>query len=977
MWLTTPCPSTSVRGIPDGTPSWVKLYDVVSTNGNDPLYVDSLVVSNAVQDTWAAGAEILITSHTRDWDGHQKRTIVGISDHNRDGYVELNLDRPAIRPITMRNDRDFAVEVALLSRNILFDAMLSSWADHGGHFWVFHTPRIHQMIEGVEIRNFGQQGTLGRYPLHFHVCGDVSGSVVAKNTIRSSHQRCIVVHATNNLQLHANVAFDTKGHCFMLEDGIETGNIFTENLGAMTAVPEVIIPASTANGRETDFMPSTFWITNPSNEWVGNIAAGSEGSGFWIEPITRGLYLDLYPDVNPKTDPLLVFRGNEAHSNANKGLRSYPSGYTPSTMQTIAGFKAYRNDGTGVFLHNSRNIRILRGRIADNKHIGIDIDKAGSIVIEDVAVVGLSSAFQSILDTQDVSSPCRSGRLYGIELHTWQAERLEGKILLSGVKFQGFNLDFCVDSVPVHFEGDTRTGQFDAFTSIQGITLDNTSETFDMCSAQGNDVDDIYVTDLDGGLRPGNAKTKHVTSTIFGHTSLTLDLLNTSNCQEDSLRCWTYCPNICVRTVQLQIDPAGTERYTVKACKVSDSSACISASGFRWADSFDALSYDPRVFTLQLPAGNAFTVKVLNGSGAEVFPRFVRVMEIDSPCGPSVGKVSLVVPKLDASTCQQLVRNGSLQRGDGLFWLHRFGGLAVEGSQANTVLTTIETSPLTTVVQYLDVRCFRDNVDEYFEIEAEIKLEQLDGRAWFCDSDQNKCPVVGIFDESGGFQTVASVSPVTISSDGVQKASGFVKIDKSLAEADEVQIFVRSNVQRRRMVVKSVSMRLVANPDVYCLNLIAWPTREPHHVWSILGNGVLSSTIIESAPGIRFSARKDYSDAMVYEGWRDINLRCATPGSKWRLVTKLRLEKLGKPVACALNSCPEVRFALRDASSVRVYVEKSLPECWDFNEWKTCKLALTLPPNWDGTIQRVVLEIAEFAAEYDLALIDMQMRPVT
>ena len=44
-------------------------------------------------------------------------------------------------------------------------------------------------------------------------------------------QRCVVVHMTNGLLVEDNVAFHTRGHCFILEEGGETNNTFLHNLG--------------------------------------------------------------------------------------------------------------------------------------------------------------------------------------------------------------------------------------------------------------------------------------------------------------------------------------------------------------------------------------------------------------------------------------------------------------------------------------------------------------------------------------------------------------------------------------------------------------------------------------------------------------------------------------------------------------------------------------------------------------------------
>jgi len=154
-------------------------------------------------------------------------------------------------------------------------------------------------------------------PIHFHMCGDVTGSVVSKNLIRLSKQRCIVVHRSHNLLVDGNVAYDTFGHCFMTEDGNEKGNVFSGNLGALTHDATTVIPDNGMNGKETDDDASTFWMTNPSNSWTGNVAAGSESNGFWLElrSSVRGPNPEEFEDMRPREDPLTLFSNNVAHSN--------------------------------------------------------------------------------------------------------------------------------------------------------------------------------------------------------------------------------------------------------------------------------------------------------------------------------------------------------------------------------------------------------------------------------------------------------------------------------------------------------------------------------------------------------------------------------------------------------------------------------------------------------------------------------------
>lgn len=224
-----------------------------------------IVVPSSIVGKWGVGSEIFLASHTQSWDGDQVRTIESIRPYTgKRGYVVLELNESFARPTTQRESSEFATEVASLSRNIQF---LTRETDErfGGHFIVMRTPAV-QSIEGVAFQKFGQQGTLGRYPIHFHLSGNVAGSRVAKNLVRESNQRGVVVHGTNNLHVEDNVAYDVFGHCFLLEDGIETGNVFTRNLGARVKnVPKSnLIPDNGQNGVETDDNASVFWMSNVS-----------------------------------------------------------------------------------------------------------------------------------------------------------------------------------------------------------------------------------------------------------------------------------------------------------------------------------------------------------------------------------------------------------------------------------------------------------------------------------------------------------------------------------------------------------------------------------------------------------------------------------------------------------------------------------------------------------------------------------------
>jgi hypothetical protein len=139
-------------------------YDVDSVSFTFVGGGGGIVVTDAVRDKWGVGAQLLLTPHTRNYDDVQVRTIASIEDHSEPGFVTLKLNESITRPTTIKDNPDFAVEVALLSRNVVFEGARDDAANprHGAHLIVMHTSSD-QKLQGVEVRNFGQQGNLGRY----------------------------------------------------------------------------------------------------------------------------------------------------------------------------------------------------------------------------------------------------------------------------------------------------------------------------------------------------------------------------------------------------------------------------------------------------------------------------------------------------------------------------------------------------------------------------------------------------------------------------------------------------------------------------------------------------------------------------------------------------------------------------------------------------------------------------------------------
>ena len=289
---------------------------------------------------WSVGDEIVLASTDFNPRQAERRTVTAVRGNSL-SFAEP-LEYMHFGEITFGVDE--RGEVANLTRNIRIQA--SEDADEsyfGGHIMAMAGSQLY--VDGVELNRMGQHLTLARYPVHFHILGEGASMYVRNTSIHDTYNRCVTVHGTNNLQIEDNVTYNTVGHCFFMEDGIETGNTFARNLAIQTKCHPTLdcVPTNlAANGelthtfdnpaelREASFhggntlLPSdntvaSFWITNPDNSYIDNVAAGSDQVGFWlsIPQHPNGAFLgsELSANTWPRRTPLREFRGNTAHSN--------------------------------------------------------------------------------------------------------------------------------------------------------------------------------------------------------------------------------------------------------------------------------------------------------------------------------------------------------------------------------------------------------------------------------------------------------------------------------------------------------------------------------------------------------------------------------------------------------------------------------------------------------------------------------------
>jgi cell migration-inducing and hyaluronan-binding protein len=378
----------------DRVNAWTKLAETAEAGSTR---IDVLDASG-----WRVGDEIVLASTDYNPRQAEKRHISRIR-RNR-----ITLDEPLeymhFGEITF--DVDERGEVGVLTRNIKVQASADAEETYfGGHIMAMDGSTM--TVSGIELFRMGQHLELARYPIHWHINGDVTGQYIQNSAIHDTYNRCVTIHGTDNLRVENNVTYNTVGHCFFMEDAIETGNQVIKNLGIQTKCHPTLACVPTNLGvpgergafggqsSEDVLLPSdntaaTFWITNPSNDYIGNVAAGSDSTGFWMSlpehPVGAHEGTEISAITWPRRMPQGEFRGNVSHSNFD-GLmldrnivpdntfgvtgsshiaRENPADpNSPSIESVIEDYTGYKNRNGGIWTRGE--MKVFRNvKLADN-----------------------------------------------------------------------------------------------------------------------------------------------------------------------------------------------------------------------------------------------------------------------------------------------------------------------------------------------------------------------------------------------------------------------------------------------------------------------------------------------------------------------------------------------------------------------------------------------------------------------------------
>ncbi len=349
--------------------SWTRLGQTASAG--------AVTIALSEDVDWVAGDRVVIAS--TDFDPAEAEEAIVVSRAGNSVILQTGLRHEhfgVVQSIAGRNV-DQRAEVGLLTRNITVQGDSLSIGGYGGHLIILQGGVAR--IEGASFFRMGQAGRLGRYPIHWHLAGDVNGQYVRETSVWKTNNRCITIHGTDRAVARRNVCYDHQGHGYFLEDGAESGNTLDRNLGLVARVP-----AAGVRLLASDATPATFWLTNPDNIVTRNVAAGSVGFGFWYALPAAPTGLSSGQGDAPRRTPLGEFSDNVAHSNRRPGLNvddgPRPDGTTETTnyqprvgaaangasvVAVFRNFTGYKHTGRAVWLRG-REHRLYGAVLSDN-----------------------------------------------------------------------------------------------------------------------------------------------------------------------------------------------------------------------------------------------------------------------------------------------------------------------------------------------------------------------------------------------------------------------------------------------------------------------------------------------------------------------------------------------------------------------------------------------------------------------------------
>jgi len=433
-------------------------------------------------------------------------------------------------------------------------------------------------------------------------------SIVSDNVIYKSNQRCVVIHNTNGVTVENNVAYDTSGHCYVTETGLEENNVFANNLGAMTRKLQFWNGQSDSPNFSGKHIAATFWPRNMANEFYGNVAAGSQSAGWWFE---------MRDKKSPmlSTEPVSSFRDNVAHSSGWNGMVTYKPGWEPSVPAVFDNIRVYKNTGeSGVKFHITGLLTIKNSLFADNRiSIRYGVWNTG-VTVKDSKIIALSN---DRMLRDGATCPSSPAGIYA-SYNNYPSKTTPKAITLDNVVMERF---ICSSrTIQPYFDGrQYANGMGNPMQA--NVTMVESDEDSKPYFGGGSNEKYVFLEDFGGGLGPASmgadpgfvVRNSGHMKAFLGDACEPLDYGTTWS---DGTRCNAFCKNVCLRYFHVKSNDVPTATKLV-----------LSQGSVTYPYYLDA---EFSKFRMVLPYGN-FHGRFYDDYDNEVFPQSVSVEPFRAP----------------------------------------------------------------------------------------------------------------------------------------------------------------------------------------------------------------------------------------------------------------------------------------------------------------------------------------------------------
>jgi len=388
-WLLTTTPSTPPDVVLFGVQSW--------------LYTTKILTLEWSPASWQVGDRIVVKNE------RGESTLTTLADIA--GSV-ITLQNAVTFTVLFADNRWVLPAVGNLSRRLVIASADVREGDTHHRAHIVNMMGSSCNMEGVELRDLGPRGKLGRYPLHHHRCGDMTmgemmfcgGSIWSSTSDFGS--RFVAVHATRGAVICDSVMYGSQGHGVFFEDGSEVMNEATGNLVAGVRGPEelpVKYGVNSVGGPTTDpskMVSAAYWLRT-GNICHDNIAAGapvfilpttskdtnlppSVLKGFEVSGTDYGFWRGA--DNIELVDPVATYCAVSAITLADIQSPPMPAYGKPKNQKItnplflMNGFDTTKEYRGGVYLNSEHGFVMTGGLIAGEVGINIHYDSAFAII---------------------------------------------------------------------------------------------------------------------------------------------------------------------------------------------------------------------------------------------------------------------------------------------------------------------------------------------------------------------------------------------------------------------------------------------------------------------------------------------------------------------------------------------------------------------------------------------------------------------